>query len=183
MKVPFSLLKHYLNYSYAQFWFWGQDLEHHKQKTFMTYGFRRFPPPSWAGGRSMYLLPLAEGRFLCLWAYGLLIGEVGQRAIFFRRGSLKLQITEHIMTEIPSGHVTFESLQLVPGKNSSAAIQIWWRYQSMLVDAILAYECWIRDRMGSSYRKRCLKRWKHKDFDLDRLIPTLLELGSLARSI
>ena len=178
----FSQLKQYFIYSYAQFWFWGQDLAHHKQQTFIAYGFKRFPPPSDTGGKSMYLLSLSHGRFLCLWAYGLLIGECGKRAVFLRRGSFKLQITEEVILNLPDEYMTFESLRLNLVKGDSASVRLWWQYQSELISTILNYESWIFSQMGPAYRPTCLKRWRHKKFELNTVVPTLMGLKALGRT-
>lgn len=182
IRFRFSQLRRYLTYSYAQFWFWGQDLAHHKHQTFTAYGFKRYPPPAGVGGKSMYLLSLPREQFLCLWAYGLLIGERGKQAVFVRRGSFKLQITKEPFFDLPGEHLTLESLHLSPVKYNAAAVRLWWRYQPELIAAVLGYETWIFSQMSSDYRQLCLKRWRHNKLELTTVVPTLMSLRTLGRS-
>ncbi len=175
-------LRQYLIYSHAQFWFWGQDLEHHKAETFLAYGFERFPPPPGGIGRSMYLLRLSQDRFLCLWAYGLLIADVGKRGLFVRRGSFRIEITREIFSEFPSSHLTYEGLTLSRAKGDFGATRLWQEYRSSLMSTILHYEKWIENKLGSHYRQQCLSRWRNKAFQLDTAFPLLLELRDLGKT-
>jgi hypothetical protein len=173
----YGRLKQYLIYSHAQFWFWGQDLEHHKAKTFLAYGFEQFPPPPGVTGRSMYLLRLSETRFLCLWAYGFLIGEVGKRGLFVRRGSFRLEITREIFSKFPTEHLTSENLLLSRAKGDLRLARLWHDYRSSLISTVFHYEKWIQEKMGLKYRQHCLDRWRNKDFKLENAFPILNELS------
>jgi hypothetical protein len=130
----------------------------------------------------MYLLKLSSNRFICLWAFGILIGEVGKRAAFLRRGSFKVMITRDIMPEHPSTHLTLENLKLSPLKGDQGAIQIWSEYRVYLFSTIIGYERWIENQMGSHYRQECANRWRYLHFDSKSIIPTLTELSSNANS-
>jgi hypothetical protein len=175
--MEISRLRHYLEYTYAQFWIWGQDLQHQKKNTFLAYGFKRFPPPEPIGGKSMYVLTLGESRFLCLWAFGILIGAPNEPAFFIRRGSLRPKITYRI-SAAPLRYIALEELDAVRMEAKPELLARWEKHRKVLIGFLIRYEAWIETKLGQTYRVECLKRCKARSFPQESLIPTLIELNA-----
>lgn len=146
-----------------QWWNWGLDIQENRRKLFSDYGFERFPPPKDVGGKSMYCRDLGDGRFLCLWSWGLLLGQTGkesqgQQSWYLEKGRLKPRVAARKWESIPTAYMTREELKLSRAASSVDAAS------AMLVisSEIERHEGFVRQALGEDYlpyRERCRRRW------------------------
>ncbi|MFV0444258.1 MAG: hypothetical protein ACK5Q5_11875 [Planctomycetaceae bacterium] len=159
-----------------QLWFWGRDIVHPAGNLLLEYGFTRHRPP---GGRrdgsTCYRLDV-DGRHIALWGFGAFYGErrlgglyVNRHRFMPRWGMVEsLALGVHSPDDLPSLDRP-RSL-----KHWKQAHRLCRRLMVWMAD----YETWIRRRLGSEFRERCLSQWLDPCVAADAMTTAWRLLGS-----
>lgn len=137
-----------------QLWCWGKDICRAEGNILPRYGFVRKRPPEGKKGSSSYTLRPGPGSKVALWGFGVLYSNVEVGGLYlFRQGFSPRLLSDAALPE----HV-WKAAQL-PKLVVPATAAECESARILLHDAlgwIAAYEQWVREDLGSEYRRRSL---------------------------
>lgn len=164
-----------------QCWAWGRDVRSAEGNLLITYGFEQFRRPNDAGGGTAYRLDLADDssspRSLTLWSFGLFYANAAQSGgIFLNRFNFTPELSSTLLLNLPLWHI-----DQLPSKYSPRNPNEARRALQLLAEACMAveaYEKWVGELCGQTYRPACLAEFKNTKFTPAEAISAWRSIGS-----
>ncbi|QDV12632.1 hypothetical protein CA51_25180 [Rosistilla oblonga] len=167
-----------------QLWCWGQDIKHPKGNLLLEFGFQRTSPPDEQKNcASMYRLELPCDQRIVLRGFGVFFGDDRHGGIFVERFGFSPQLTSQ--STLDTDAWSCEDLPpMKPPGNEKQAIACRLLMLS-LIEWIVDYERYVRQRRGPAYRPASLRQWNNgKRFYLpaEQMMPAWRKISLLSAS-
>ena len=141
-----------------QCWLWGCDIRHNDGNLLLEYGFARYRPDNPSTGSSLYVHTTATHSVM-LWGFGMYVGDAEHGGAFiFRHMFAPVAVQHPALTVFTPEAVT--STACTPNETHQ-------HYAATALSWIMAYEDWVVQRMGMSYRHQSIANWPKKSLQTE----------------
>lgn len=159
-----------------QMWCWGCDVRRAEGNLLLHYGFTRQRPPEGKTGSSAYTFQDQTGHNLILWGFGLFYSEFERGNLFLKRYEFKPRLA--LASTLPTGAYMADQLPVCRSPHTAEEGHLAIHLLAAALHWLGAYERWVMETQGVSYRQGCIRSWHQKSvIRAEEIAATWLELA------